>query len=92
LTAPFFLMRGLTGAAYIGTEAAAALGLHLTKIGVYRATDLLSSRVLLLGLALTPTTVLGAWLGKRVADRLSPQVFVALVEAGLTVGAVALFL
>ena len=36
-TAPFFLAAGLTRAAYIGTEAASALTLHLTKLGAYGA-------------------------------------------------------
>lgn len=54
LTAPFFLAYGLTRAAYIGTEAAAALTMHLTKIAAYGAGDLLTGKVLLYGAALTP--------------------------------------
>lgn len=54
LTAPFFLAYGLTRSAYIGTEAASALTMHLTKIAAYGAGDLLTPRVLLYGAALTP--------------------------------------
>ena len=50
LTAPFFLAYGLTRAAYIGTEAASALTMHLTKIAAYGAGDLLTARVLLYGM------------------------------------------
>jgi uncharacterized membrane protein YfcA len=83
LTAPFFLAYGLTRAAYIGTEATAALTLHLTKIAVYGAGDLLTTRVLLYGAALTPATVAGAWTGRKILGRVSDRLFVVLVEAGL---------
>jgi uncharacterized membrane protein YfcA len=88
LTAPFFLAVGLTRAAYLGTEAASALIMHLTKIATYGAGDLLTGRVLLYGLVLTPATLLGAWLGKRIVTRISDRVFVSLVEAGLVVAGV----
>lgn len=83
LTAPFFLAYGLTRAAYIGTEAAAALTMHLTKTVAYGAGDLLTARVLLHGAALTPATLAGAWAGKKLVGRISDRVFVLLVEAGL---------
>ncbi|MBV1851358.1 sulfite exporter TauE/SafE family protein [Catellatospora tritici] len=85
LTAPFFLAYGLTRAAYIGTEAAAALTMHGAKLAGYGAGDLLTGRVLLLGAALTPATLAGAWVGRRIVDRVSERTFVRLVEAGLLV-------
>jgi uncharacterized membrane protein YfcA len=91
LTAPFFLAYGLTRAAYIGTEAAAALTMHLSKIAGYGAGDLLTGGVLRYGAALTPATLAGAWVGKKLVGRISDRVFVLLVEAGL-VGAGVLFL
>jgi uncharacterized protein len=88
LTAPFFLAYGLTRAAYIGTEAASALTMHLTKVAAYGAGDLLTGRILLYGAALTPATLAGAWVGKRVVGRISDRTFVWLVEAGLVVAGV----
>ncbi|GIF17848.1 putative membrane protein YfcA [Actinoplanes tereljensis] len=85
LTAPFFLAYGLARAAYIGTEAAAAITMHLTKIAVYGAGDLLTTRVLLYGAALTPATLAGAWVGRKIINRVSDQTFVVLVEAGLVI-------
>jgi len=87
LTAPFFLAAGLTRAAYIGTEAASALTMHLTKVATYGAGELLTGQVLLYGAALTPATLLGAWVGKKIVGR----IFVLLVEIGL-LAAGALFL
>ncbi|MFC7383681.1 sulfite exporter TauE/SafE family protein [Sphaerisporangium rhizosphaerae] len=83
LTAPFFLAYGLTRAAYIGTEAAAALTMHLTKIAAYGAGDLLTSRVVLYGAVLTPATLAGAWTGKKIVGRVGDRMFVLLVEIGL---------
>jgi uncharacterized protein len=83
LTAPFFLAAGLTRAAYIGTEAASALTMHLTKIATYGTGDLLTNQVLLYGAVLTPPTLLGAWAGKKIVGRISDRLFVLLVEIGL---------
>lgn len=88
LTAPFFLAVGLTRAAYVGTEAASALVMHLTKIATYGAGDLLTGQVLRYGVALTPATLLGAWAGRRIVGRISERVFVRLVEVGLAVAGV----
>ncbi|HZM80414.1 MAG TPA: sulfite exporter TauE/SafE family protein [Candidatus Limnocylindrales bacterium] len=85
LTAPFFLAYGLTRGAYIGTEAACALVLHVTKTAAYGGVSLLSPVIVLYGVLLTPATVAGAWVGKKVVDRLDDKVFVLLVEAGLLV-------
>jgi uncharacterized membrane protein YfcA len=83
LTAPFFLAYGLTRAAYIGTEAASALTMHLSKIAAYGAGDLLTASVLLYGITLTPATLAGAWIGKKIVGRISDRAFVILVEIGL---------
>jgi uncharacterized protein len=85
LTAPFFLAVGLTRGAYVGTEAASALVMHLTKIAVYGTGELLTREVLLYGVVLTPATLLGAWVGKKIVGRISDRVFVLLVEVGLIV-------
>ncbi len=83
LTAPFFLAAGLTRAAYIGTEAASALTMHFTKLGAYGAGQLLTQQVVVFGLALTPATLFGTWVGKKIVNKVSDRVFVILVELGL---------
>ena len=83
LTAPFFLAYGLTRAAYIGTEAAGALVMHVSKIAAYGAGALLDRTVLLFGVALAPANLLGAWAGRKTVGRISDRLFVALVEVGL---------
>jgi uncharacterized membrane protein YfcA len=83
MVAPFFLARGLARGAYIGTEAASAVVMHLTKLIVFGAAAVLTWRTGLIGVALAPAAAGGAWLGKQALDRLPVAVFVVLVEAGL---------
>ncbi|MFI1992920.1 TSUP family transporter [Actinoplanes sp. NPDC020271] len=92
LTAPFFLAAGLTRSAYIGTEAACALLMHVTKLVVYGTGTLLTGQVLLLGLVLTPATLAGAWAGRATLGRLSDRLFVLLVEIGLVAAGMLLIL
>ncbi|HET6294377.1 MAG TPA: sulfite exporter TauE/SafE family protein, partial [Kribbella sp.] len=90
MVAPFFLARGLIRGAYIGTEAASAVVMHLTKLVVFGAAAVLTWRTGLIGLALAPAATGGAWAGKKILDRLPVAVFTLLVEAGLVVSGVLL--
>lgn len=90
LTAPFFLARGLVKEAYIGTEATSAVVLHAAKLVAYGVGALLSGGVLMLGLLLSPATMLGTWAGRHVLRRISDRAFVLVVEIGLVVSAVLL--
>lgn len=85
LTAPFFLAYGLVKDAYIGTEAASAVVMHLAKLGGYGAGSLLDLHVLLLGVALVPSTIAGTWVGKKAMHRIDEKWFVRIVEIGLLV-------
>jgi uncharacterized membrane protein YfcA len=90
LAAPFFLAYGLVGGAYIGTEAAASLVIHLTKVVAYGTGNLISPEVLLLGAALAPAVTAGTWAGKKTLLRMSSRLFVAVVEAGILVAGILL--
>jgi uncharacterized membrane protein YfcA len=92
MVAPFFLGRGLLRGAYIGTEAAAAVVMHLTKLAVFGAAAVLTSTTALTGLALAPASTAGAWAGKKIVDHLPTNVFVALVEAGLIISGLLLLI
>ncbi len=80
LMAPFFLAYGLVKGAYIGTEAAATVVMHVAKLAAYGGAAILTARGMLAGLALGPLMVGGSWVGKRIVDRLPEQVFVLLIE------------
>ncbi|MET8538847.1 sulfite exporter TauE/SafE family protein [Streptomyces sp. NPDC005065] len=83
MVAPFFLARGLLKGAYIGTEAASAVVMHLTKLVVFGAAAVLTASNAVIGLALAPASTAGAWTGKKIVDRLPAHVFVIVVEIGL---------
>jgi uncharacterized membrane protein YfcA len=85
IMAPFFLAYGLVKGAYIGTEALCTVVMHVAKLVAYRQTALLTLRDGLTGLALGPVMILGSGLGKRIVDRLPEKVFVAIIEAVLTI-------
>jgi uncharacterized membrane protein YfcA len=87
--APFFLQAGLVKGAYIGTEAAASVVMQVTKLVAYGIAALLSAQTLGVGVLLTPVMFAGAWIGKRIVDRLPERVFVTIVEVALVVTGVA---
>jgi uncharacterized membrane protein YfcA len=77
---PFFLGYGLRRGAYVGTEAACVAVVHLAKTVVYRRYALVNAETAALGLAIGAVMFAGAWIGRRVLDRMSERAFVALVE------------
>ncbi|MDP8967613.1 MAG: sulfite exporter TauE/SafE family protein [Actinomycetota bacterium] len=83
LLAPFFLAYGLTKTAYIGTEAAATIIMHTTKLVAYTGTGVLATGAALTGLALAPSMIAGSWLGKRLLARLNERTFATIIDAVL---------
>jgi hypothetical protein len=83
LMAPFFLAYGLVRGAYIGTEALSTVVMHLAKLVAYKQSAILPMHALLAGLALGPIMVGGSFAGKRIVDRISERVFVAIIELTL---------
>lgn len=89
IMAPFFLAAGLVKGAYIGTEAAATVVMHVTKLIAYGAADVLTPQVSVVGLALGPFMVAGSFMGKRIVDRLPARVFIILIEGVLVIAGLA---
>jgi|GEM_PF-62830 len=85
LVAPFFLAYGLLKGAYIGTEALAAVIMHITKIATYSRMSVMTLHNVEMGLILGPVMILGSLVGKRIVDRIPEKVFVLLVEFTLVI-------
>jgi uncharacterized membrane protein YfcA len=83
LMAPFFLAAGLVKSAYIGTEAAATVVMHVAKLVAYGTAALLTAATVGIGLVMAPAMIAGSLLGKRIVDRLPERVFVAIIEVVL---------
>jgi uncharacterized membrane protein YfcA len=85
---PFFLGYGLRRGAYVGTEAACVAVVHLTKTLVYGRYALVTSDTGLLGLGIGSVMFAGAYVGRRILERMSDRVFVRLIE--ILIGALGL--
>ena len=92
IVAPFFLSYGLVGGAYIGTEALTALTMHAMKLVVYGGATLLTPAAVAKGLAIGLVMIAGSYVGKRLLERLPPNVFPRLVEAALVVSGLQLLI
>jgi uncharacterized protein len=77
---PFFLGYGLRRGAYVGTEAACVAVVHLAKTVVYGRYALVNAETTAVGLAIGAVMFTGAWVGRRILDRMSERAFVVLVE------------
>ena len=86
------LAYGLTGVAFVGTSAATTVVTQVSKMAVFRATDLLGMQVLLIGVALGVVGFSGAYLGRRVSKRASKRVFQLIVEGLLIIGSILLLI
>lgn len=81
LNTPFFLAYGLRRGAYIGTEAVCAMVMHLSRGAALARYALLTRETFEVGALLGATMFAGSWLGRRLIDRMSDRVFLAIIEA-----------
>lgn len=82
---PFFLAHGLVRGAYVSTDALCTVGTHVTRGLVFHRYQLLTEATVLVGLYIGVIMIGGAWIGRRLLDRLSEGSFLRLVEALLIV-------
>ena len=83
IMAPFFLAAGLVKSAYIGTEAAASVVMQVAKLVAYGIAAILTPFMGALGLLMVPAMLTGTWIGKRIVDRMSERIFIAVIEVVL---------
>ena len=77
---PFFLAYGLRRGAFIATEAVCAGAMHVARGLVFARYRMIGAETLIIGLVLGVTMFAGAWIGRRMLDRMSDRVFLALIE------------
>jgi uncharacterized membrane protein YfcA len=77
---PFFLAYGLRRGAFIATEAMCAGAMHITRGLVFARYRMISGEILIIGLVLGATMFAGAWIGRRMLDRMSDRAFLAVIE------------
>lgn len=90
INTPFFLAYGLVKGAYISTEAVGAVAISLVKAIVFQRFGALPPEVMLRGVIIGSTLMLGSWLGKRIVLRFDAAQFRLLLEAVMLLSGIAL--
>lgn len=82
---PFFLSYGLRRGRYLATDALCTVGAYITRAIMFRRADLLTGPLVLTGLYIGVVMIGGAWLGRRLIDRMSEKTFLRVLEVLLVV-------
>jgi uncharacterized membrane protein YfcA len=81
---PFFLGYGLRRGAYVATDALCAAGVHLVKTLVYGRYALMTPETGALGLGIGAVMFVGAFVGRRILERMSDRSFATALEVLVT--------
>jgi uncharacterized protein len=77
---PFFLAYGLRRGAYLATESLCSTGMHVVRGAALARYALLTQETVLVGAVLGVVMFAGAWLARRLVDRMSERVFLVVIE------------
>lgn len=92
LSVPVFTGYGMTGGAFLGSEAASAVLLYAGKLATFDTAGVLAPPVVARGLVIGVALLTGSMCGKWVVRRLRVRTFELLVDAVLVVGSVGMLL
>ena len=90
INTPFFLAHGLARGAFIGTEAMSSVAMFSTKVAAFHAFGALPRDIVVSGLLVGSTLMIGAYLGKRLLMRLADASFRNLMDMVLLVAGLAM--
>lgn len=76
----FYIAYGMGASALVGTSSLGQGLIHFPKLIVYGMSDLLTVKVIVLGLGLAPIGFIAAFLGKLILQRLSPRAFRIIID------------
>jgi uncharacterized membrane protein YfcA len=77
---PFFLGHGLVRGAYIATDALCTVGTYSTRALVFHRYQLLTEPTVVVGLYIGALMIAGAWIGRRLLDRMSQRTFLRVID------------
>lgn len=92
LSVPVFTGYGLSGGAFLGSEAASAVMLYAGKLATFGSADVLTPAVVARGLVIGAVLLIGSILAKWVVRRLRTRTFELLIDAVLVTGAAGMLL
>jgi uncharacterized membrane protein YfcA len=90
INTPFFLAHGLAKGAFIGTEAMSSLAMFSSKSLAFRAFGGLPWNIIVNGLIVGMSLMVGTWLAKRFVQRMSSDMFTGLMDVLLLITGVAM--
>jgi uncharacterized protein len=85
LVTPFFLSYGLRRGRYLATSALCTVGAFIARAVMFRRANLLPGPLVLTGLYIGVVMIGGAWLGRRLIDRMSEKIFLRIIEVLLVI-------
>jgi uncharacterized membrane protein YfcA len=92
LSVPVFTGFGLSGGAFLGTEAASALMLYAAKIVTFGQFGVVTTGLVLRGLAIGTALMIGPFLTRRFVQRVRPRTYAALIDVVLVAAAAGMFI
>ncbi len=90
LSVPAFAAYGLSGGAFLGSEAASSVAIYLAKVATFASAGALPFDIALSGLIVGGALMAGTFAGKRLVLRLSPEMQLWLIDGLLLVSGAAL--
>ena len=81
----FYLQYGLISSAYVGTSAVGLGAIQIPKLIIFSTNELLTTRVIILGIVLGLIGVFGAYMGKTILKRVPEKVFSRMITAMLLI-------
>lgn len=91
VTVPIFIGAGLEKGAFIATEAAASCIVYFTKVMAFGMADALPADTILKGLAVGSSMMAGAFVSRRILQRMTPHEFRHLIDALMVVSGLSMF-
>lgn len=90
ISTPLFLAFGLVKGGFIATEGLASLAIYITKISVFGVAGALTREIVIRGMMLGATMMIGAWIAKRFVNAMDGAQYRVLIDALMVVAGVAM--
>jgi uncharacterized membrane protein YfcA len=92
LSVPVFTGIGLSGGAFLGSEAASALLLYTAKLATFGQFGVLTTSLVVRGMVVGAALMIGPFLTRTIVRRLRPHAYTLLIDTVLVAAAARMFI
>jgi uncharacterized protein len=92
LSVPAFIGIGLSGGAFLGSEAASALLLYTAKLATFGQFGVLTTSLVVRGMVVGAALMIGPFLTRTIVRRLRPHAYTLLIDTVLVAAAAGMFI